>query len=91
MAPKTAAADSGQLIVIVVAPRRSSNWMSRTVVGGDIAGSDTATNSAVNFAAAPRPSRASCLQRCTRLALMPCDIATLATEAPVTFPVSSDQ
>ena len=34
-AAKSAAADSGQVIVIVVAPRRSSIWMSRAFAGGD--------------------------------------------------------
>jgi hypothetical protein len=80
-APKSAAADSGHVIVIVVAPRRSSIWMSPAVPGGDAAGSDTGTNSAVIVAGALPPSRASCRQRCTTLALMPCDIATLATDA----------
>ena len=55
--------------------------MSRSFVGGDSAGSDTGTNSPVIVAGAPRPSRASCRQRCKTLALMPCDIANLATYA----------
>jgi hypothetical protein len=36
----------------------------------------------VDLASTGRAWRASCRQRCTTLALMPCDIATLATDAP---------
>ena len=39
-------------------------------------------NSPVLAGTGDLPSRASCRQRCTTLALMPCDIATLATDAP---------
>lgn len=50
--------------------------------GAGCGGIATATNSR-DLATVPcLPSRASCRQRCTTLALMPHDIATLATEAP---------
>src|SRR5574337_359931 len=81
-APKSAAADTGQVIVIVVVPRRSWIWMPRSCVGGTLAGSDTGTNSPAAAGSAASPWRASCRHRCTTLALMPCDIATLATDAP---------
>jgi hypothetical protein len=80
--PKSAAADTGHVIVIAVAPRRSWIRMSHAFAGGNIAGSDTGTNSPVAVARAGRASRAGCRQRCTTLALIPCNIATLATDAP---------
>lgn len=51
-------------------------------VDGDIVGNDTGTNSPLDVASKGRDLRAKCRQRCTTLAMMPCDIPTLATEAP---------
>lgn len=69
----------GQVIVMAVAPRRSSTRMSWTTVATG-AGSAIGTNAA--FANGAAPAFASRRHLCTTLALIPCDIATLATDAP---------
>jgi DNA invertase Pin-like site-specific DNA recombinase len=72
------AAALGQEIVMVVAPRRSSMRMSGKATS-DGAGSATGMKEAPGNGAAP--SRARRRHLCTTLALMPWDIATLATDA----------
>ena len=72
----------GQMTVIAVVPRRSWIWMLPAGVWSGRAGSVTATNSELSDFIATVLSRASCRQRCTTLALMPCAIAIFATDAP---------
>src|SRR6266850_3869720 len=82
-AAHSAAADNGQLTVIAVTPRRISTRMSLPLREGLLVVSATGTNSLRGAGAATgRHSRTTCRQRCTTLSLIPCDIATLATEAP---------
>src|SRR6266850_7956233 len=82
-AAHSAAADNGQLTVIAVTPRRISTRMSLPLSEGLLVVSATGTNSLRGAGAATgRHSRTTCRQRCTTLSLIPCDIATLATEAP---------
>ena len=73
------AAALGQVMAMVVMPRRISIRMSAQswCVGAD---TDTGTNSLT--LTEPGLSRASRRQRCTTLALIPCDSATLTTDAP---------
>ncbi len=80
---------------MAAAPRRNSIWMS-TGAGGEVdCAMETGTNCGTLTAvladkvvvpggemAAPSRSRASLRQPCTMFAFTPCDIATLATEAP---------
>ena len=74
-----------QVMVIAVEPRRNSIRMSPAGAGSGAASSDTGMNSRTrigSLAWPSWPSRANCRQRCTTLALMPCAIATFATDAP---------
>ena len=93
--PDAYAAAIGQVIFMAAAPRRSSIWMS-TGAGGDVVcamdtGKNCGTLAAVlagkvvglgGARAAHSRSRASLRQPCTMFAFTPCDIATLATDAP---------
>jgi hypothetical protein len=74
----------GQVMAMVVAPRRSSIRMSAPSWCVERAGelTETGTNSPTLIGRAAAPSRSSRRQRCTTLALMPCDSATLATDTP---------
>ena len=80
---KSPAALTGQVMFSTTAPRHNSMRMSAGVATGQIGTANaSAMNSPVLAASQDLSSRASCLQRCTTLALTPCAIATLATDAP---------
>ena len=64
-------------------PRRSSTSMARLSGNCSTVGATTTGRNCSDTAAAPA-SRASLRQPCTMLALIPCAIATLATDAPGT-------
>jgi hypothetical protein len=94
-AAHSAAAVIGQVIFRAAAPRRSSIWMSTGAAGDVVCAMETGTNCGTLAAVlagkvagpggdmtAPSRSRASLRQPCTMFAFTPCDIATLATDAP---------
>jgi hypothetical protein len=78
---RSVAALIGQLSLTVTPPRCSSTSMERSSTVGRTGGA-TATGTDCSDTVTTPASRASLRQPCTMLALMPCAIAPLATEAP---------